>query len=112
MYESANVPGVPWIAPFAALLLCIAILPLIAKTERWWHHNRNQTGNLARAGSAVTLTYYYLRGYGFGGGANALRPVGGRCAPVLHHGVLEEYLPFISLLFAALCHFRRDRHSR
>jgi Na+/H+ antiporter NhaD/arsenite permease-like protein len=99
MYESANVPGVPWIAPFAALLLCIAILPLIAKTERWWHHNRNKLV-ISLALGAVTLTYYYLRGYGFGGGANA-SPAGWRTVrAVLHHGVLEEYLPFISLLFA------------
>jgi Na+/H+ antiporter NhaD/arsenite permease-like protein len=99
MYESANVPGVPWIAPFAALLLCIAILPLIAKTERWWHHNRNKL-IISLALGAVTLAYYYLRGYGFGGGANAA-PAGWRTVlAVLHHGLLEEYLPFISLLFA------------
>ena len=29
-----------WVVPFVAMLLCIAILPLVA--EAWWHHNRNK----------------------------------------------------------------------
>ncbi|MCH8970187.1 MAG: sodium:proton antiporter, partial [Planctomycetes bacterium] len=30
------------VIPFAALLLCIAILPLMTLTEHWWHHNKNR----------------------------------------------------------------------
>ncbi len=33
-------PAVPWVAPFVIMLLCIAILPLVA--EEWWEHNKNK----------------------------------------------------------------------
>ena len=35
-------PGLFWIWPFAAILLCLAILPLVRRTADWWHHNRNK----------------------------------------------------------------------
>ncbi len=96
---TVNVPGLVWVAPFVALLLCIAVLPLIRKTEHWWHHNQNKL-IVALALGTVTLAYYYLRGYGFGEGAHAA-PAGWRTVvAVLHHGVLDEYIPFISLLFS------------
>ena len=43
--------------PFAALLLCIAILPLIPATEHWWESNLHRF--LVAAGLALlTLAYY------------------------------------------------------
>jgi hypothetical protein len=36
-----HIPSLIWVTPFAILLLCIAILPLIPKTEHWWHQNKN-----------------------------------------------------------------------
>ena len=40
-HSSGYVPPMWAVLPFVALLLCIAILPLMSLTEHWWHHNRN-----------------------------------------------------------------------
>ncbi|MCH8852173.1 MAG: sodium:proton antiporter, partial [Planctomycetes bacterium] len=45
------------VIPFAALLLCIAILPLMKFTEHWWHHNKNRFLIAAGLG-VITLIYY------------------------------------------------------
>lgn len=42
------------VAPFALLLLCIAILPLIHKTAHWWEHNSSK-GIVCAALSAPVL---------------------------------------------------------
>jgi hypothetical protein len=81
------------------LLLCIAILPLIPRTETWWHHNKNKLA-VALALGALTLAYYYFRGYGFGEGDHAA-PAGWRSVmSVIDHSILREYVPFMSLLFS------------
>src|SRR5512138_2499153 len=50
--------------PFAALLLCIALLPLIPATAHWWEHNRSK---LIVSGSLALLVcgYYLFRHVGF-----------------------------------------------
>ena len=48
-------PAVYSIVPFAALLLCIAILPLFHATEHWWERNWNR---LLVAG-LVSIPFYY-----------------------------------------------------
>ncbi|MGO1384114.1 MAG: sodium:proton antiporter [Arachnia sp.] len=37
-------PTVPWysVLPFVAMLLSIAVLPLLSSTEHWWEQNRNK----------------------------------------------------------------------
>jgi len=62
---AANQPSYVWVAPFAILLLCIAILPLIHKTEHWWHQNKNKL-LVAVVLGVITLTYYSFREYGTG----------------------------------------------
>lgn len=85
--DAAAAPPLWAIAPFAALLLSIAILPLLRQTAGWWHYNRNRL--LVSAGlGLVTLGYYVL----FVGWA--------RVVYVLDHAVLDEYVPFIALLFS------------
>ena len=37
---SDYIPPIPWVIPFVAMLLCIAILPLVA--EQKWHSNKNK----------------------------------------------------------------------
>ena len=55
----AHVPGLWSVIPFAALLLSIAVLPLIPVTSHWWEHNQNRLAvSLILAG--VTLLYYLL----------------------------------------------------
>ncbi|HPD31328.1 MAG TPA: sodium:proton antiporter [Phycisphaerae bacterium] len=81
------------VAPFVILLLCIAILPLIHRVEHWWHHNKNKF-IIAAALAIVTLLYYLLRSVGFH--ADPGLP---SVKMVLQHAVLDEYIPFIILLF-------------
>lgn len=47
------------VIPFAALLLCIAVLPLIPATEHWWESNLNRFLIAASLG-LVTLAYYFF----------------------------------------------------
>ena len=44
MTDSASVVHLPaWtVAPFAALLLAIAVLPLVRRTAHWWESNRSK----------------------------------------------------------------------
>ncbi|MBU0637997.1 MAG: sodium:proton antiporter [Planctomycetes bacterium] len=56
-------PNAFWVWPFAAILLSIAILPLLRKTHHWWEENRNKL-LIALVLSAVTLLYYGVRSYG------------------------------------------------
>jgi len=122
-------PHLLWVWPFAAILLAIAILPLWRRTHHWWESNRHKL-LVALVLAASTLLYYGLRGTGLpqreahGAGGEpagaalieagpALRETHTdagapqRTAPglptvraVLRHAVIDEYLPFITLLFS------------
>jgi Na+/H+ antiporter NhaD/arsenite permease-like protein len=83
-----------WTAPFVALLLAIAILPLVPAAAHWWHRNSSKL-LVASVLSAATLLYYFVW-HGYHGREPGLPSVGG----VLHHALLLEYVPFIVLLFA------------
>jgi len=78
------------ITPFALLLLAIALLPLFKMTEHWWESNRNRF-IVALVLGIVTLLYY-----GF------VYEQGGwhKIVAVLEHATMQEYIPFIVLLFA------------
>ena len=82
----AHAPSLWSIVPFAGLLLCIAILPLIQATEDWWESNQNRL-MLALSFGAITLLYYLVTG----GAAKVVS--------ILEHAILAEYIPFIVLLF-------------
>lgn len=73
-----------WTAPFALLLLCIAVLPLAA--HHWWESNRNRA--LVSGFFALIFSAYMLFSFGHAGWESLL------------HAVLQEYLPFIVLLAA------------
>ncbi len=90
-----TVPSLLWIWPFVALLLAIAILPLIPWTSHWWEHNRSKL-TVALALALATLGYYLVRGVGF----HAARPGLPSIGLVLQHAVLDDYIPFIVLLFS------------
>ncbi len=55
LYASATLPSIWMALPFVALLLCIALLPLIS--ERFWHHHY---GKLSVSLGLVTGLYYLL----------------------------------------------------
>jgi Na+/H+ antiporter NhaD/arsenite permease-like protein len=73
--------------PFVALLLAIAILPLVPATAHWWESNTNR---LAVAIGLAYLTLGYL--FATGGTHSALLAV--------EHAIPGEYVPFIVLLFS------------
>lgn len=85
---------VMWSLPFVAILLCIALLPLIPATAHWWEHNRSK---LIVSGSLALLVcgYYLARHTGFHGD-----PGFPSLLKVLHHSVIADYIPFIVLLFS------------
>ncbi len=88
-------PPLAWVLPFVALLLCIALLPLISRTEHWWERNRNKL-KIALALATLTCLHYLLRGHGFHGtepGMDTLKKM-------LEHAVVSDYIPFIVLLFS------------
>lgn len=71
------------VIPFAALLLCIAIMPLFA--AHWWEHNHHQNkAIIAGVLAAIVIGYLLYAG-------------GSRGAEALQH-VLLEYVSFILLL--------------
>ncbi len=58
-----QVPPLIWTWPFVAILLAIALLPLIPKTHHWWESNRNKL-LISVVLATATLGYYYMRDYG------------------------------------------------
>lgn len=88
-------PHLVWVWPFVAILLAIALLPLIPKTHHWWESNRNKL-LISLALSAAALAYYYTRAFGAHDQAPGIPTV----VTVLHHALLDEYFPFMTLLFA------------
>ena len=97
------VPPMWSVGPFVVLLLAIAILPLVRACERFWSRNRNKL-LVALALSVPVLLYYYLVHPGMTvcetGSVTELAPGGAVLGHVLSGAVLEEYVPFIVLLFS------------
>ena len=90
---SAGPPGPFWCWPFVSLLLAIAVFPLVPGLSHWWDANRSKLlVSLVLAG--VVCAYYFLRGRALDShGLNAV-------AGVLHHSIVNDYVPFIILLFS------------
>jgi len=83
----AEAPHVLAVVPFVAILLCIAILPLVPATMHWWEHNQNKL-MIALVLGAMTIGYYWATA-----GAGAV-------VTMLEHAIVGEYIPFIVLLFS------------
>ena len=75
------------ILPFILLLGAIAVLPLLPSTRHWWHSNLSRYV-LAMALGLLTIAFYWI--------AEGYHVIG----HVLDHALLEEYIPFIILLFS------------
>jgi Na+/H+ antiporter NhaD/arsenite permease-like protein len=73
--------------PFVLILGAIALLPLIPKTAGWWHSNLSRF-LVSVVCSLATVAYLWI--------VNGWHSVG----VMLDHAVLQEYVPFITLLFA------------
>jgi Na+/H+ antiporter NhaD/arsenite permease-like protein len=101
-------PPIWMVGPFVLLLAAIALLPLIPKTEHWWESNLNRF--LVACGLAlVTLAYYafaherlvesHWPGHSVVHEQEGAVQVGFVKA-VLGNAILQEYVPFIVLLFS------------
>ena len=75
------------IIPFIGILGAIAILPLLKSTEAWWECNSNRFF-VAMVCSAATIAYMVITS-----GHEAI-------GPMLDHAIMQDYIPFIVLLFA------------
>ncbi len=82
-----HVPSLWSIAPFAGVLLCIAILPLLSSTEHWWESNKHRL--VVSLGFAACTLLYYLASFG-----------ATKVVSILEHAIVAEYIPFIVLLFS------------
>ncbi|HBS28239.1 MAG TPA: sodium:proton antiporter [Phycisphaerales bacterium] len=119
--EGAPIPAIGWVAPFVALLLAIALLPLIPRAAHWWHSNRNKliVGGIL---GAVTLVHFLVRDHGvvlhgdhlprfFRWMGMALTEDHGHfTTPAGFAGMLGavgnsvmEYIPFLTLLLTLYC---------
>jgi Na+/H+ antiporter NhaD/arsenite permease-like protein len=85
--EHGPPPRIFAVLPFAGLLLCIALFPLIPSTHHWWESNKNRL--MVSLAFASTTLIYYLVAYDFA-----------KMGEVLEHALVVEYLPFIVLLFS------------
>jgi Na+/H+ antiporter NhaD/arsenite permease-like protein len=109
MEASQGVAPPLWmVLPFAAILGSIAILPLVPATERWW--DSNQSKLIVAVGlSLATLAYYALVHHapveGHWPAHHLVDPsgVGAQTqfvSAILENAILQEYVPFIVLLFS------------
>jgi len=74
-------------APFAFLLLAIAVFPLIPAIASWWHSNVSRLAVAATCGVATLVWITATMG-------------AHQAATLTGHAVLDEYIPFIVLLFS------------
>jgi Na+/H+ antiporter NhaD/arsenite permease-like protein len=96
------------VTPFAALLLCIAILPLISAANRFWESNTNKFLIAAGLGVLTLLYYCFLADFPVEchwPGHSVVEPeqggIGlGLAKAVFINAILSEFIPFIVLLFS------------
>ncbi len=93
MNNEAIAPSLAWIAPFALLLLAIALFPLVPVAHHWWEKNWFKLATGLVLGGLVLL-HYLGRNYGYHGANPGLSTV----KAVLEHALLGDYLPFMVLI--------------
>lgn len=106
--HSIAAPPVWTVIPFVLLLGSIAVLPLIPKTEHWWESNLHRFWVAAGLG-VVTLLYYGLMHESPIDGHFPTHFVTqpsdgafdiGMANTILGNAILQEFIPFIVLLFS------------
>jgi len=83
VHEASTAIPAWMLIPFAAMLLCIAVLPLIHKVEGWWEHNLHKLYVSLILGVPVSI---WMISNGIG--------------DKLIHQMVFDYVPFILLLMA------------
>ena len=107
-HGSIEAPAYWSVIPFVLLLLSIAVLPLLHKTEHWWESNINRF-KVAVGLGVLTLGYYAFFHHtpieAHWPAHHTVEPVEGAVQldfvkTVLANALLKEYIPFIVLLFS------------
>jgi Na+/H+ antiporter NhaD/arsenite permease-like protein len=96
------------VIPFALLLLAIAVLPLIPFTEHWWESNLSRFIVAAGLGMVALAYYAFLHKSPIEGHFPAHHmveplkfvPQFGFVRAILENAILQEFVPFIVLLFS------------
>ena len=107
-HAGSRAPPVWTVTPFVMLLLSIAILPLIPATEEWWESNLNRFKVAAGLGFLTLLYYGFLHQSPIDGHwpahyvaeANSGGFNWGFVQAILENAILNEFIPFIVLLFS------------
>jgi Na+/H+ antiporter NhaD/arsenite permease-like protein len=106
--EASTAPPIWTVIPFVLLLAAIAVLPLIPATNHWWESNWNRF-LVAMVLAAVALVYYaFLHRTVLEGhwpAHHEVSPTDGAVQldvvrTVLENAILQEFIPFIVLLFS------------
>jgi Na+/H+ antiporter NhaD/arsenite permease-like protein len=102
--KEVRLPALLWVSPFVAMLLCIALLPLLPHAHHWWESNRAKL-TVAVTLAAVTAAFYLLRPFGMlhsdaEGHKHVTEPGWPTLRLMLAHAVLGDYVPFVVLLFS------------
>ncbi|BBO35129.1 sodium:proton antiporter [Lacipirellula parvula] len=108
-HHAGSPPPLWTVAPFVLLLGAIATFPLIHATEHWWEHNRNRFIVAAGLG-ALTLAYYaflhhepveaHWPGHAIVAAHDGSVFQTEFVATIFGNALLQEYIPFIVLLFS------------
>lgn len=85
--------------PFVLLLLCIAVLPLFHGTHHWWERNQNKL-LISLSLGLLTLLYYLFREVGFLHDGHRSEPGLSAVRSVLQVVLLQDYFPFMTMLFS------------
>ncbi len=99
-----RLPNLVWITPFVVMLLCIAVLPLLPHAHHWWERNWTKLGVALFLGLITTL-YYLIRPFGMlhadsAGTKHLTTPGVETLAVMLDQAIIDDYLPFLILLFS------------
>ena len=105
MTAQTHLPHIPsplWTIPFGILLLAIAVLPLGPhRLRHWWERNSSKLA-VGMVLGLIVLIYYGFRGHGVHGHGHdeATSPGFETVLAILEHAVLQDFIPFIVLLFS------------
>jgi Na+/H+ antiporter NhaD/arsenite permease-like protein len=102
--KEIRLPSLVWVSPFVAMLLCIALLPLLPHTHHWWESNWTKLG-VAVTLALVTAAFYLFRPFGMLhsdalGHKHVTEPGWPTLGVMLDHALLHDYLPFVVLLLS------------
>ena len=105
---ASHAPPLWTVIPFVLLLLAIAIFPLLPATEHWWESNLSRL-KVAGGLGLITLLYFgFMHDAPIDGHWPAHHTVApadssfdrGFVSTILENAVLQEFIPFIVLLFS------------